>query len=178
VNAREIRGGDRSPSPLSIRPLATPQEAEACARIMAASEPWLTLRRSYETSLAILTEPGREVHVAVDDRGLAGFLILDLRGPFTGYIQTVCVEPARRGCGVGTRLVQWAEERIGKESPNVFLCVSSFNREARRLYERLGYQLVGTLTDYLVPGHDEHLFRKTNGSWEAFRAGRTPASNW
>ena len=119
MNAREIRGGDRSPSPLSIRPLATPQEAEACARIMAASEPWLTLRRSYEIALAILTEPGKEVHVAIDDRGLAGFLILDLRGPFTGYIQTVCVEPARRGCGVGTRLVQWAEERIGKESPNV-----------------------------------------------------------
>jgi len=70
---------------------------------MAASEPWLTLRRSYEISLAILTEPGKEVHVAIDDRGLAGFLILDLRGPFTGYIQTVCVEPARRGCGVGRR---------------------------------------------------------------------------
>jgi hypothetical protein len=61
--------------------------------------------------------------------------------------------------------------------PERFPVCLSFNREARRLYERLGYQLVGTLTDYLVPGHDEHLFRKTNGSWEAFRAGRTPASN-
>ena len=46
----------------------------------------------------------------------------------------------------------------------MFLCVSSFNPAARRLYERLGYQLVGTLTDYLVPGHDEYLFRKTTGS--------------
>jgi [ribosomal protein S18]-alanine N-acetyltransferase len=142
---------------------------------MAASEPWLTLRRSYETSLAILTEPGKEVHVARDDRSLAGFLILDLRGPFTGYIQTVCVEPSHRGHGVGTQLVKWAEARIGKESPNVFLCVSAFNHEARRLYERLGYRLVGTLTDYLVDGYDEHLFRKTIGSWEAFRAARVPA---
>jgi hypothetical protein len=72
VNAREIRGGDRSPSPLSIRPLATSQEAEACARIMAASEPWLTLGRSYEISLAILTEPGKEGHVAIDDRASLG----------------------------------------------------------------------------------------------------------
>lgn len=144
---------------------------------MAASQPWLTLGRSYDASLAILTEPGKEVHVASDERGLAGFLILDLRGPFTGYIQTVCVEPSRRGLGVGTRLLQWAEQRIGKESPNVFLCVSSFNVEARRLYERLGYELVGTLTDYLVPGFDEHLFRKTSGSWEAFRSRRRPASD-
>jgi ribosomal protein S18 acetylase RimI-like enzyme len=144
---------------------------------MAASEPWVTLHRSFAASLAILTEPGKEVQVACDDRGLAGFLILDLRGPFTGYIQTVCVEPSRRGLGIGTSLVAWAETRIGQESPNVFLCVSSFNAEARRLYERLGYRFVGTLTDYLVPGHDELLFRKTSGSWEAFRDRRLAAQS-
>ena len=36
---------------LTIRLLATDADAEACARIMAASEPFLTLGRDFETSL-------------------------------------------------------------------------------------------------------------------------------
>ena len=165
---------DRASPPISIRPLNGRVEAEACAAMMAASEPWVTLHRSYARSLDTMTEPGKEVYVACDDRNIAGFLILDLRGPLRGYIQTVCVEPSHRGYGVGTKLIRWAEARIEKQSPNVFLCVSSFNPSARRLYERLGYQLVGTLRDYLVPGHDEHLFRKTTGSWEEFRHDSSP----
>ena len=159
-------GGEESPPPLLIRPLGGQDEAAACARMMTNSEPWLTLRRSQQASLAILTDASKEIHVALDDRG---FHILDMRGPIAGYIQTVSVEPSRRGQGVGTRLIAWAEARIGRESPNVFLCVSSFNPEARRLYERLGYRFVGTLSDYLVAGFAEDLFRKTTGSWAAFR---------
>jgi ribosomal protein S18 acetylase RimI-like enzyme len=37
-----------------------------------------------------------------------------------------------------------------------------------RLYERLGYQLVGTLTDYLIEGRDELLYRKSLGPWSTF----------
>jgi ribosomal-protein-alanine N-acetyltransferase len=47
--------------------------------------------------------------------------------------------------------------------PNVFICASSFNPGARRLYERLGYQVVGELPDYIVRGHAETLLRKTTG---------------
>ena len=43
------------------------------------------------------------------------------------------------------------------------MCVSSFNGGARRLYERLGYEVVGELTDYIVQGHSEILLRKTVG---------------
>ena len=45
----------------------------------------------------------------------------------------------------------------------MFICVSSFNPGARRLYERLGYQVVGELPDYMVRGHSEILLRKTTG---------------
>ena len=156
---------------LDIRPLAGRAEAEACARMMAASEPWLTLGRGYETSLALLGRPDREVLVALAGGVVAGFIVLVLQGAFVGYIQTVCVAAERRGGGIGTRLVGRAEERIFCESPNVFLCVSSFNPDARRLYERLGYALVGELTDYIVAGHSELLFRKTIGPIGAFRPG-------
>ena len=69
----------------------------------------------------------------------------------------------------GTALLAFAEERIFRDGPNVFICVSSFNAGARRLYERFGYSLVGELTDYLVPGHSEHLLRKTIAPIGSFR---------
>jgi ribosomal protein S18 acetylase RimI-like enzyme len=43
------------------------------------------------------------------------------------------------------------------------MCVSSFNEGASRLYQRLGYHVVGELRDYLVRGHSEILLRKTIG---------------
>ena len=157
-------------SDVSIRALATSEEAEACARLMASSEPWLTLRRSYRTSLRLVQDPTREVYVARAFGTIAGFLILSLDRPFRGYLHSVLVAPEYQGQGLGTRLVTFAEERIFRESPNVFLCVSSFNAGARRLYERLGYRYVGELTDYLVRGHSELLFRKSRGPWDEFEA--------
>ena len=50
----------------------------------------------------------------------------------------------------------------------MFLCVSSFNTQARRLYERLGYALVGRFAGFIVQEHDELLFRKTRGGWADF----------
>jgi ribosomal protein S18 acetylase RimI-like enzyme len=69
-------------------------------------------------------------------------------------------------------LLGFAEQRILRESPNIFMCVSSFNIGARRLYERHGYTVVGELTDYLVEGHSEILLRKTFGPIAAFAGER------
>jgi ribosomal protein S18 acetylase RimI-like enzyme len=144
------------------------QEAEALARMMAASEPWLTLGRTFDKSLAIVRDPGKEVWVVPGPDGPLAFVILDMHGAFSGYVQTICVRADARGRGLGTGLLAWVETRIFRESPNVFLCVSSFNQGARRLYERMGYAVVGTLDDYIVRGHAEVLMRKTRGPWREF----------
>jgi ribosomal protein S18 acetylase RimI-like enzyme len=148
---------------LAIRPLKTREEAEACAAMMAGTEPWITLRRDYAACLRAVLDETRERYVAYDGHRLAGFLILNLKGAFVGYIQSVCAAPECRGRGVGTALVAFAEERIFREHRNVFMCVSDFNHGARRLYERLGYRPVGELTDYVVAGRSELLLRKTRG---------------
>jgi ribosomal protein S18 acetylase RimI-like enzyme len=164
-------GPDMAPAPqLSIFPLNTESEAHECARLMAASEPWVTLGRSYEASLRVVQDTTREVYVARDETGLAGFLILCMAGALVGYIQTILVHPDRRGQGLGSKLVEFAEQRILHESPNIFMCVSSFNHDARRLYERLGYRVIGELTDYIVPGHSEILLRKTLGPLTGFQS--------
>jgi ribosomal protein S18 acetylase RimI-like enzyme len=57
----------------------------------------------------------------------------------------------------------YAERRIFRHAPNVFITVSSFNSGAQRLYDRLGYDVVGELEDFIIPGHSELLLRKTIG---------------
>jgi ribosomal protein S18 acetylase RimI-like enzyme len=160
---------------LSIRPLATPAEAEACAAFMAASEPWVTLGREPETCLRLLQDPALERYVAYTEERLAGCLVLNLQGPFVGYVQVVCVAPDFRDLGLGSALVAFAETRIFRDHPNVFLCVSSFNQGARRLYERLGYTQVGELPDFIQAGHSEFLMRKTQGPRDTFRPKPAPA---
>ena len=60
-------------------------------------------------------------------------------------------------------LMRFAEERIFRDSPNVYLCVSSFNESAQRFYRRIGYEVVGELKELLIRGHSEILMRKTTG---------------
>jgi ribosomal protein S18 acetylase RimI-like enzyme len=143
---------------------------------MASSDPWRRLGRTLEESYRILRDPSREVYVALESASdteprVAGFTILVMQGAFIGYIQSVAVRPERRGRGLGTALIEFAERRILRATPNVFICVSSFNPAARRLYERLGYTVVGELTDYIVRGHSEILLRKTTGPLAEFVAG-------
>jgi ribosomal protein S18 acetylase RimI-like enzyme len=154
---------------VNITPLRTPAEAEACARLMSTSEPWLTLGRDYAASLKLFTDPKRESYVATQDGEVLGFVLLNMRGAFVGYIQSVCVAPEARNQGLGSRLITHAETRIFRETPNAFICASSFNPNARRLYERLGYQVVGTLTDYILPGYDEVLLRKSIAPLSEFK---------
>ena len=151
-----------------IRRLSGQAEAEFCAHLRANTEPWITLKRDYEDGLKAVLDEERETYVAEMEGKIAGFLILNMHGGFKGYIQTVCVVPEWRSHGIGTRLVAFAEERIFREAPNVFICVSSFNPKARQLYERLGYHLVGELTDYIIPGCSEFMLRKTIGPISEF----------
>lgn len=155
----------------TIEPARNDTDREACARIMCTSDPWVTLGRTYERCLTAVSDPARELYIARTADEVEGFILLTMKGQIPGYITSVCVAASVRGSGLGTQLVAFAEQRIHRESPNVFLCVSSFNPGARRLYERLGYQFIGTLKDFLVEGYDELLFRKTIGPWSTF----TPA---
>ncbi len=56
------------------------------------------------------------------------------------YIDTICVSPKARGLGIGTKLLQFAEQR-GKELgyDTLSLNVELEKLDARRLYERMGY---------------------------------------
>ncbi|MEI6244128.1 MAG: GNAT family N-acetyltransferase [Acidobacteriota bacterium] len=157
------------PPNVSVEPIADMTDVHECARMMAASEPWITLQRTAETLVPVISDPVKEVHVVRDADGIAAFIILDLRGLTNGYVQTICVRADRRGGGLGAALLGWAEIHVQQQSPNVFLCVSSFNAGAQKFYARLGYERVGVLRQYVVRDADEILMRKTIAPLRGFR---------
>jgi ribosomal protein S18 acetylase RimI-like enzyme len=156
------------PSSPSVERLTDAADITQTARMMMESEPWITLGLTLDAAQRVLTDQAREQFAIRDLDGVAGFVVLDMRGLLSGYIQILCVRPDRRGQGIGSALIRWAEDRIFRDSPNAFICVSSFNAGARRLYERLGFEPVGVLKKLIVPAYDELLLRKTRGSWSEF----------
>ena len=146
-----------------IEPLQNDDDARACAAMMVVSDPWKTIGRSLDDCLRAVTHPDCEVYVAREDGAVRGFIIVMTHGALLGYIRIICVDPNARGRGLGSQLVAFAEERIFREWPNAFVFVSSFNTRARALYERLGYEVVAELRDYLIRGASEILMRKSIG---------------
>ncbi len=153
---------------LVIRKIADQDEIEFCANLRATSEPWVTLQRDYQAAINSITAADHEVYVAVDDKKIAGFAVLCMEGTLAGFIVTLCIAPEYQGQGIGSSLLDFSESRILKDSPNVFLLVSSFNIKAQTFYIKHGYQKVGELSDYVINGYSEYILRKTIASRNDF----------
>lgn len=144
---------------IAIAP-ATEAEREWCARLMASTDPWLTLGRGFEDCLERCRRPGYLLLVARRDGRPCGFVLLHPYGVAgSPYIASIATAPEARGQGVGTALLAHAEGCF-PEARHMFLCVSSFNARARRLYQRHGYRAVGELKDHVVQGQSEILMHK------------------
>jgi len=148
---------------IDVREFESAADAEWAAKVMSDSEPWVTLGTGYERSLALLGNASRERYLAKVSGKRAGFLVIIMQGAFVGYIQLVGVASEFRGRGVGRALIEFAEQRIFRETTNVFICVSDFNQDAQRFYAKMGYHRIGELRDFIVAGHAEILLRKTVG---------------
>jgi ribosomal-protein-alanine N-acetyltransferase len=141
-----------------------------CALMMSDTDPWITLGMNYSQCLNAFEGDCKEVYIVSIENDIVGFVILQVCGTFSGYIQTICIREDSRGQGFGTMLLEFCERRILKFSPNVFICVSSFNSEAIRLYYEFGFKLVGELDNFVKEGFTELLLRKTVGARVGYRA--------
>ena len=154
---------------VSIEKTSDKKDIAWCAKLMADNEPWITLQRSYEDSIRLLSDPISEIYLLQHNSQPVGFVVIKMKGSFTGYIQILGLTEGIRGQGVGEATIRYIEELIFRSGPNVFICASSFNLRAQKLYHRLGYETVGILKDYIIKGHDEVLMRKTRGPGNDFR---------
>lgn len=152
---------------MKFRPL-TPADVPALAAMLSSMEPWLSYRVDRPAWERILSAvPGdEEALVALDDDDqIIGYVQFSYRGAFSlsGYIRTLAVAPGRHGSGLGRRLLTHVEDLIFARGPNVFLLCSASNEQAQAFYRAVGYEPVGRLNAYVLPGEDEVVFRKTRG---------------
>ena len=150
--------------PAVIRP-ATPEDLPALAQALAP----LALFKAYGLDAAALTarfqgalERGEGLLLATDERGPAGVCWFLARGTFgTGaYLRTLALREDRQGSGLGARLLEAYEAACAQPSGGYFLLTSDFNEGAQRFYQRHGYQPVGQLPGFAVPGVTERVYWK------------------
>jgi len=146
---------------MTLYQIATEKDKIFCASLMASYEPWVTLQRSFEQAFKIINDPTSEVYLAKHDDQAIGFAIIKLKGAFVGYIQSILIIKDFQKQGFGKQLIRELETYMFSKYPNIFICVSSFNPEALKFYNSIGYEVIGELTDYIIKGHSEFLLRKS-----------------
>jgi [ribosomal protein S18]-alanine N-acetyltransferase len=152
----------------TIEQITNQEDFDYCALMMSKSDPWITLEMGFDLCKQAFTGVSKEVYIIKHIGEIAGFVILQMEGSFKGYIQTICIAEGLRGKGFGKQLLQFCEEYILKISPNIFICVSSFNTDALRLYTNFGFKIIGELNDFVKGGFTELLLRKTMGPMIGF----------
>jgi GNAT superfamily N-acetyltransferase len=74
------------------------------------------------------------------------------------YIAKLWVDESARGHGLGTRLMEAAED-LARSRGCTGVSLDTFDYQARPFYEKLGYELFGTLEGY-PPGSRQFYLRK------------------
>ncbi len=74
------------------------------------------------------------------------------------YVSEVWVDPAIRGKGYATKLMA-AIEHLAIERRCIYSYLDTFSFQARPLYEKLGYEVIGTLKDH-PKGHTHYFMKK------------------
>lgn len=155
---------DTTPLNISIRRSHSLEETRRCAQMMADSDPWATLGIDFETALRLADNPDLERYAALEKDKLVGFIWLNMSHFFKAYVEDLCVADSRQNLGIGSLLLEHVEKRVFQENDSIYLCVSSFNNRAQKLYMRRGYELVGVLKDFIVRGHSEFVMCKAKES--------------
>ncbi|MER3425206.1 MAG: hypothetical protein C4293_20260 [Nitrospiraceae bacterium] len=133
--------------------------------MLAGSDPWKTLgytALNWEQLFNPLPQ-GRDGYVIEDNGVVAGIALIRQKFLFGDYLELLAIAPSSQGKGLGLELLTYLEGLVFARTKNLFVCVSDFNAGARRFYARNGYQEIGPMPNFLIPGTAEILLRKTAG---------------
>jgi ribosomal-protein-alanine N-acetyltransferase len=143
---------------IRVRPATETDLAAVCAvEVESFPRPW-----SPGTFARLLERSDAELWVASGGEGsVVGHVVFWVAGD-EGEVANIAVSPARRGAGLGGRLLDRALERMmDRRVAEVFLEVRASNRAAQRLYESRGFSRVGLRPGYYDrPREDAVIMRR------------------
>lgn len=110
-----------------------------------------------------------EVRIGPSNEQPVQFVVRDEAGTIVGgllgvtrwqwlYVAKLWVDERRRSQGVGTRLLQMAEDEARRRGC-IGASLDTFEHQARPFYEKLGWELIGTLEGYPA-GTRQYYLRK------------------
>lgn len=147
-----------------VRHMMPDDRADVIA-LLADSDPWKRLGfqasdwYSYFDPLPL----GRDCYVVDQNDRVAGIAVVRQKFLLGDYLELLGVADWARGKGLGSRLLTHVEAAVFARVKNLFACVSDFNDQARNFYKKQGYQEIGPMPNFLIPGSAEILLRKTVG---------------
>jgi ribosomal protein S18 acetylase RimI-like enzyme len=150
-------------STLTVRPATDADRASLIPLINSAFsiETFLEGERTDEESLAAMMRKGDLLAAKDGDGQLIGCVYTEVRGE-RGYMGMLTVDPARQRSGLGTRIMEAAEEHLrSKRCVAVDILVLNLRTELPPIYRRRGYVETGTQQDglhrKLKPGFESHF---------------------
>lgn len=95
-----------------------------------------------------------------DDNNRLTGLLLARSAAGEGEILTLCVDPDRRGQGLGRQLVHKMLADLGRDGTHeFFLEVAQCNHTAQGLYQRCGFSIIGVRKAYYADGRSAVIMR-------------------
>ncbi len=76
------------------------------------------------------------------------------------YLHIIAVKEEYRNKRIGKALLDYSEKIAYEMADRFFLVVGDYNPDAKRFYERNGYQQVGEIPNLYRPGVTEYLMAK------------------
>jgi ribosomal protein S18 acetylase RimI-like enzyme len=108
------------------------------------------------------TDKNQKFLIASDknDR-IIGFALFDTKGAFSrcGYLRLIVVDSDARNMRVGESLMTFLENE-NQNSNGFCLLVTSTNLKAQKFYEKLGFEKIGELKNYVRMGLNEFIYFK------------------
>jgi len=140
-------------------------DREAVVELLGESDPWKRLGYTKDDWNRIFCPipQGRESYVIELDGRVAGVAIVRQKFLLGDYLELLGIALWARGKGLGRKMLAQIESLVFGRTKNIFACVSDFNEPARAFYKKQGYQEIGPMPNFLIPGSAELLLRKTAG---------------
>jgi len=97
---------------------------------------------------------------------IIGYVMGYLRPDLEGHIMSIAVDPAYRGNGVGSALLEEVIERLIKKGARyIGLEVRVSNEGAIKLYERFGFRKIKRIVGYYLDGEDAYYMLLPAEEW-------------